>query len=65
MRCDVCGLVDPFNGDGDGIGSCDCPRCEGPCGVAADSVLCGCPDDSDEWPPGVCPPLDDTARGEE
>lgn len=44
--CDVCGLPDPYNGTGDGIGSCDCPRCE--CGTAAHSVLCTCPPD-DYW----------------
>ena len=43
MECDVCGLPDPYNGDGDGIGSCECPRCE--CGAAADSQFCSCPDD--------------------
>jgi len=42
--CDVCGLPDPY-GTGDGIGSCDCPRCE--CGPAASSVLCTCP--PDDW----------------
>jgi hypothetical protein len=42
--CDVCGLVDPYNGTGDGIGSCDCPRCDY-CGVADGSVLCTCPSD--------------------
>jgi hypothetical protein len=30
--CPECNLVDPYNGDGDGIGSCDCPRME----------CCGC-----------------------
>lgn len=47
MTCDVCGLPDPYNGDGDGIGSCDCPRCLG--GEAANwSALCICPPDEDE-----------------
>jgi hypothetical protein len=42
--CDVCRLPDPYNGGGDGIGSCDCPRCDG--GEAAHwSTLCTCPDD--------------------
>jgi hypothetical protein len=43
--CDVCGLPDIHNGAGDGIGSCDCPRCDG--GEAAvHSVFCTClPDD--------------------
>jgi hypothetical protein len=43
LDCDVCGLPDPYNGYGDGIGSCDCPRCE--CGSAAHSVFCTCPPD--------------------
>ena len=43
MVCDVCGLPDPHNGEGDGIGSCDCPRCD--CGTAAQSQFCQCPDD--------------------
>lgn len=46
MTCDVCGLPDPYRGRGDGVGSCDCPRCD--CGAARGSFLCGCP--SDEWP---------------
>lgn len=41
-ECDVCGLPDPYNGDGDAIGSCDCPRCDGG-EAAASSVLCICP----------------------
>ena len=43
--CDVCLLPDPYDGDGDGIGSCDCPRCE--CGAAYGSVFCSCPLDDD------------------
>ena len=43
---DVCRLPDPYDGEGDGIGSCDCPRCN--CGEAAGSVFCDCPDD-DYW----------------
>jgi hypothetical protein len=27
-RCFDCNMPDPYNGAGDGIGSCDCPRCE-------------------------------------
>ena len=49
-ECDVCGLPDPYAGTGDGIGSCDCPRCE--CGAAASSVLCICPPD-DYWDDGA------------
>ena len=40
IDCDVCGLPDPYAGQGDGIGSCDCPRCE--CGEAAHSQFCTC-----------------------
>jgi hypothetical protein len=43
MTCDVCGLPDPYNGTGDGIGSCDCSRCD--CGAAMWSVFCSCPPD--------------------
>jgi hypothetical protein len=28
QRCGDCGLPDLHRGQGDGIGSCDCPRCE-------------------------------------
>jgi hypothetical protein len=27
VTCPECGLLDPYNGAGDGIGSCDCARC--------------------------------------
>ena len=48
-HCDVCSLPDLHHGSGDGIGSCDCPRCE--CGVAEWSDLCTCPpDDEQPWP---------------
>ena len=47
MECDVCSLPDLYNGAGDGIGSCDCPRCEG-CPAAAGSVFCQCPPHDDE-----------------
>ncbi len=40
MTCDVCGLPDRHQGQGDGIGSCDCPRCD--CGSARSSVFCDC-----------------------
>ena len=51
-RCDVCNLPDLHHGYGDGIGSCDCPRCE--CGVAEWSDLCTCPPEDDEfWPDSV------------
>lgn len=44
--CDVCGLDDPYHGTGDGVGSCDCPRCD--CGAADGSALCICP--MEEYP---------------
>lgn len=47
MICDVCGLPDMHDGQGDGIGSCDCPRCA--CGVARSSMFCVCPADEDDW----------------
>jgi hypothetical protein len=40
MRCDSCGLPDNYCGQGDGIGSCDCPRCEC-CGGGPDDCDCG------------------------
>ena len=43
-ECDVCGLPDIHQGAGDGIGSCDCPRCDGG-EAAANSALCICPPD--------------------
>lgn len=49
--CMDCGLPDPYHGAGDGIGSCDCCRCEycaGPPG------LCSCEeDDLPPWPDDV------------
>ncbi|MFI6160373.1 hypothetical protein ACIA59_10535 [Micromonospora haikouensis] len=55
MICDVCGLPDLYRGQGDGIGSCDCPRCDHGCGVPANSTFCtGDPDRWDDdyrpWP---------------
>lgn len=38
-RCLTCNLPDPYNGDGDGIGSCECPRCD-TCGSAP--LTCEC-----------------------
>ena len=48
MTCDVCGLPDNYRGQGDGLGSCDCPRCD--CGEARHSYLCTCPPGDDPWP---------------
>ena len=42
--CDICGLPDYYGGQGDGIGSCECPRCDGG-EAAASSVFCICPPD--------------------
>lgn len=39
MRCLDCGLPDPYNGQGDGIGSCDCPRCQC-CGAGPQECEC-------------------------
>jgi hypothetical protein len=48
MPCVVCGLPDSYHGQGDGIGSCDCARCD--CGAASGSDFCVCPDDDwDRW----------------
>ncbi|MGW3608963.1 hypothetical protein ACWD6N_03590 [Micromonospora sp. NPDC005163] len=70
MTCDVCGLPDSYRGQGDGIGSCDCPRCD--CGSARGSYLCDCPpddcrdhlccggcadDDGEPWPDDVIRPV--------
>jgi hypothetical protein len=43
VTCDVCGLPDSYRGQGDGIGSCDCPRCD--CGSARGSDFCTCEPD--------------------
>lgn len=45
MECFSCGLPDPYDGDGDGIGSCECPRCD-ECG--AEPLGCRCAVDDDE-----------------
>lgn len=45
MRCPMCGLPDSYRGQGDGIGSCDCPRCD--C-CAAGPDECDCRRDFDE-----------------
>jgi hypothetical protein len=37
--CFDCGLPDWYDGDGDGIGSCDCPRCER-CGAPPGGCYC-------------------------
>jgi hypothetical protein len=53
--CMDCGMYDPYDGDGDGIGSCDCPRCEwcgGPPGMGC------CPEDElPDWPDDVIVPV--------
>lgn len=46
MNCQQCGLPDPYRGQGDGIGSCECPRCDC-CGAAPDE--CDCDRDYDEY----------------
>jgi len=42
--CPECNLPDPYNGHGDGVGSCDCPRNEC-CGQQ--SYFCTCASDDD------------------
>jgi hypothetical protein len=56
--CVECCLPDAYDGIGDGIGSCMCPRCEscGECQYCADALSlhpCGDEDDGydDEWEP--------------
>lgn len=46
MICQLCGLPDHYRGFGDGIGSCECPRCEC-CGAGPWDCECGRAWDSD------------------
>ncbi|MET9303209.1 hypothetical protein ABZX66_28200 [Micromonospora aurantiaca] len=62
MTCDVCGLPDPYRGQGDGIGSCDCPRCD--CGAARSSAFCTCPDEGCDCGDPDCGWYDDCAADE-
>jgi hypothetical protein len=39
VTCYDCGLPDYHRGHGDGIGSCDCPRCQG-CGAGPEQCDC-------------------------
>jgi hypothetical protein len=52
MPCLECNLPDPYNGGGDGIGPCECPRCD-ECG--APPLVCYHDeyDDYPEWPEDV------------
>jgi len=43
MICPMCGLPDPYRGQGDGIGSCECHRCDC-CGAGPDDCEC-----SNDW----------------
>jgi hypothetical protein len=43
MICPSCGLPDSYRGQGDGIGSCDCPRCYC-CGAGPQDCYC-----SQDW----------------
>lgn len=45
--CFNCGLPDPYRGQGDGIGSCDCPRCAYGCGAGPQE--CDCYRDSGDY----------------
>lgn len=47
MICPNCGLYDGYRGQGDGIGSCDCPRCQ--CCGRGPSDDCDCSQDWDEY----------------
>lgn len=55
MICFDCNLPDPYNGQGDGIGSCDCHRCEA-CGGAPGHEC------SADWPDDVFITDDEVAR---
>ncbi len=46
MHCQRCGLPDSYRGQGDGIGSCDCSRCDC-CGAAP--YECECSYDREDW----------------
>lgn len=39
MTCPACGLPDDYRGEGDGIGSCECSRCDC-CGRGPDDCEC-------------------------
>jgi hypothetical protein len=54
-RCFDCDLPDPYNGAGDGIGSCECPRCED-CGLPP--RLCHCDEWDDDWGDSYDDPYD-------
>jgi hypothetical protein len=54
MSCPRCGLPDPYCGQGDAIGSCDCPRCDC-CAAGPDDCDCRrdwepCDDEDDNGP---------------
>lgn len=55
MTCPRCGLPDQYNGQGDGIGSCDCSRCDC-CGAGPDE--CDCRRDFDQYDDDPGEPLD-------
>jgi len=44
VTCFDCNLPDHYNGAGDGIGSCDCPRCDR-CGEPPGLCTAACDDD--------------------
>ena len=49
FRCFDCNLPDPYDGNGDGIGSCDCSRCEW-CGQPPGVCSCTAYDYEEDWP---------------
>ena len=62
--CVECCLPDPYHGDGDGIGSCMCPRCEscGECQYCADELsLHHCDEPCSVW---YDEPDDDAGHGD-
>jgi hypothetical protein len=52
MTCLECDLPDPYNGEGDGIGSCECPRCEW-CHGPPLECECESEDAFPDWPDDV------------
>lgn len=62
MTCLDCGLPDWYDGDGDGIGSCECPRCDW-CGAAPGVCSCGHADDFADFGDDPADEVGDWGRG--
>lgn len=59
MYCPRCQLPDLYHGQGDGIGTCDCPRCSC-CHAGPDGCSCRQDWDCDEdWDGDEAEPIDD------